>query len=158
MSLVGGSILRGRDDPNSDIAHEYRVGRYQSFAITVPIRPRLRRIAIQFLKDISRGWWWRGLCQSKSPDRSHGWPLLFSCRVRTLPCRPIRHARPIVVPHRIPLHPGERTGTTDWTGKHSGSAGTCVHQADARTKRQRWLRSCPPQPRMRRRLRPIQHL
>ena len=55
MSLVGGSILRGRDDPNSDIAREYRVGRYQSFAITVPIRPRLRRIAIQFLKDISRG-------------------------------------------------------------------------------------------------------
>ena len=143
MSLVGGSILRGRDDRNSDIAREYRVGRYQSFAITVPICPRLRRIAIQFLKDISRGWWWRGLCQSKSPDRSHGWPLLFSCRVRTLPCRPIRHARPIVVPHRIPLHPGERTGTTDWTGKHSGNAGTCVHQADARTKRQRWLRSCP---------------
>ena len=55
MSLVGGSILRGRDDPNSDIAREYCVGRHRRFAITVPLRPRLRRIAIQFLKDISRG-------------------------------------------------------------------------------------------------------
>ena len=50
---------------------------------------------------------WRSPCQSKSPDRSHGRRLLFSCRARTLQCPPIRHAPMIVVPHRIPPHRGD---------------------------------------------------
>ena len=81
---------------------------------------------------------------SEQIARPFAWvALVVLCWARTLPCQPIRHARLIVVPHRIPLRRQEPIGTTDWTGKRSKSAGTCVQQPDARTNR---LRSCPPQP------------
>jgi hypothetical protein len=96
--------------------------------------------------------------QGKSQDRSDRLRLLlrFSCRAWASPCRPILYARIIVLLHRILPHRWGATGTTDWIGQLSASAGTCVRPASRCNKQVRQLWAGPPC--IRYQLRPDQNL
>jgi hypothetical protein len=86
------------------------------------LHPQLRRIAIKFWRDIFAV---EGSCRGRSQDRSDRLRLLlrFSYQGCVSACR---QARMIVSLHRIFPHRREATGTTDWIGQLSASAGMCV--------------------------------
>jgi hypothetical protein len=89
------------------------------------LHPQSRRIAIKFWRDIFVV---EGSCRGRSQDRSDRSRLLlrFSYQACASACL---QARMIVSPHRIFPHRKEATGTTDWIGQLSASAGMCVPSA-----------------------------
>jgi hypothetical protein len=117
------------------------------------LHPQLRRIAIKFWRDIFAV---EGSCRGRSQDRSDRLRLLlrFSYQGCVSACR---QARMIVSLHRIFPHRREATGTTDWIGQLSASAGMCVPSARRANKQLGRLHWRGLHGRSRCRLRPSQH-